>query len=334
MKTIHAPSIELRESRISPTAIAALAIYAKCGIPLAQEFLGFINSDKIDASTRNIATPQGLPTVDFFPMLEARYRSTDGAIKRLIEERGIETVLEFASGISPVGLALVRDYPIMFIETDISDEFLYKPELCRKVMQIGNIQSRGAQQFYKLNAVTMIGFTEVEKELQPGKPIILTNSGLVTYLSIEDQEKFASNIKRIMYSRPGSLWITADISLHCKDYFDTMSGISPAFEQQWNDMKAGLRAQLNIDLDETTYANEQQARAFYEQRGFKVTKMDKAELGFDLISESFLTLDLDKKRQLLDITEKTCTAWILELREGTGVIGSKPSLDGSNILRP
>ncbi len=302
-----------RGNVISPTAIPTLEVYARCGIPLASTLLRQLRPDEQETLTTTVVTPRGSIAAEMHPTLEQRYRTTDGAVRHFLRHRAIATVLEVASGMSPRGLAIVRDFPASLIETDIPKDFPnHKSGLCEKVKLIEGIETLGSHHFLGLNAVTMEGFPEVSQLLPHDEPIILTNEGLISYLTKQDRDTYISNLKGIMASRPGSVWITADFSPMIEQFYSDIIQISPGYAVQHAALKASFMEKLGIDLGEINFPGEQEALFFCERHGFKVTKMGGQELGFSPVSGNLLPPD--KRKKLLDVIERAITAWVLELR--------------------
>ena len=306
-----------RLATISPTAVAGLLSYAACGIPLAKEFLDLIRNDWMSNPPRSIFNPSGEIPLEDLIRREIHCRAIDGVMRKFLAEGRADTVLEFAAGVSPKGLSIVKDYVVTYIETDVSDDFAKKAALCNRVVEAQGLKLKGRQLFYRLDAITMEGMEDVRKELEPGKPIILVNAGLMTYHPPDKREQIALNVMDIMRSAPGSVWVTPDIGFMNLEYWGSVTKLSATYAQHWATVKADFRERLGIDIDRDFYRNETQATEHFAGLGFKIEKFGQPELGFSLHSAPSLQLDSPAREEFLSLLQNSIKVWVLQLGAGS-----------------
>jgi len=304
-----------RLDTISPTALAGLSSYAICGIPLAKEFLDLICKDGIANPPISIFNPSGdMPAEDLIRR-EVHSRAMDAILRSLLDEGRADTILEFASGMSPRGLGLVNDHEVTYIETDISNDFAQKRSLCGRVAEGQGMELKGRHLFYPVDAITMDGMDEVRKQLEPGKPIIITHAGLITYHPPEKRDQISYNFREIMRSAPGSLWVTPDPGFLNTAYLNATTRLSGTYAQHLSKVTADFKQKLGVDVDRDFYADEGQIEEHYNRLGFKIQKFGQPEFGFAIQSAPLLQLDDPAREEFLILVKNSIKAWVFQLAD-------------------
>ena len=195
-------------SLISVTAKIAAYYRQFSDIPFAREVARRIGAD---AAFDQILREHGLERekLTFYaPMFEARYKS----ITQLIVQSGTSQVLELASGYSLRGLDLNRSGAVRYVETDLPDVVAAKLGLLEEVRQHHAI--RPSPQ-HVVTAADALDFDEVRSSaavLDPGRALTVLCEGLIMYLSKEQTEQLATNIRWLLGEFAGGCWITPDFT--------------------------------------------------------------------------------------------------------------------------
>src|SRR5436190_20110516 len=181
-------------SRISVTAKIAAYYRQFSDIAFAAEA-----AKRIDANSafEQILNEHGLERekLTFYaPMFEARYKS----ITAVIRKAGASQVLELASGYSLRGLDLTVTGSIRYVEADLPEVIETKRALLEELRQ-----QHGAAQSPD-HVVTVADALDPEQVgaaaavLDHGKPLVVLCEGLIQYLSKEEVEILATNIRQLL----------------------------------------------------------------------------------------------------------------------------------------
>jgi O-methyltransferase involved in polyketide biosynthesis len=195
-------------SLISVTAKIAAYYRQFSDIPFAQEVAKRIGAD---AAFDQILREHGLDRekLTFYaPMFEARYKS----ITQLILQSGASQVLELASGYSLRGLDLTLSGQVGYVETDLPAVVAAKRGLLEDVRQHHAIRP---SPHHVVTAADALDFDEVRSSvavLDPSRPLTVLCEGLIMYLSKEQTEQLATNIRRLLGEFAGGSWITPDFT--------------------------------------------------------------------------------------------------------------------------
>jgi O-methyltransferase involved in polyketide biosynthesis len=195
-------------SLISVTAKLAAYYRQFSDIPFAEEVAKRIGAD---AAFEGILKEHGLERekLTFYaPMFEARYKS----ITQLILQSGTSQVLELASGYSLRGLDLTRSGAVRYVETDLPDVVAAKLSLLEEVRQHHAIPPSPQ---HVVTTADALDFDEVRSSaavLDRSRPLTVLCEGLIMYLSKEQTEQLATNIRRLLGEFAGGCWITPDFT--------------------------------------------------------------------------------------------------------------------------
>lgn len=195
-------------SLISVTAKLAAYYRQFSDIPFAREVAKRIGAD---AAFEQILKEHGLERekLTFYaPMFEARYKS----LTQLILRSGTPQVLELASGYSLRGLDLTRGGAIRYVETDLPGVVAAKDNLLEEVRQHHAIP-RSPQ--HVVTTADALDFDQVRSSaavLDRNRALTILCEGLVMYLSKEQTEQLATNVRRLLGEFAGGSWITPDFT--------------------------------------------------------------------------------------------------------------------------
>ena len=195
-------------SLISVTAKIAAYYRQFSDIPFAQEVAKRIGAD---AAFDRILREHGLESekLTFYaPMFEARYKS----ITQLILQSGTSQVLELASGYSLRGLDLTRSGAVRYVETDLPDVVAAKLSLLEEVRQHHAIRRSPR---HVVTTADALDFDEVRSSaavLDRSRALTVLCEGLIMYLSKEQTEQLATDIRRLLGEFAGGAWITPDFT--------------------------------------------------------------------------------------------------------------------------
>ena len=215
---------------ISPSAYALLLMKSLTPIPYAREasaLLPTIEPSAIEALGPDLLDPQQR-TPSFWARalhFESRYFSVD----QLLSDLTATNILELSSGFSFRGLALTRQRPVFYIDTDLPrlietkrrfiealDGLTAAPPASPTVTAPQDPErsapaSPGHYELQPLNALDTTTFNTLADRFPPGELTII-NEGLLVYLDTSEKEQLCRNIRDILRQRGGS-WITGDIYL-------------------------------------------------------------------------------------------------------------------------
>jgi O-methyltransferase involved in polyketide biosynthesis len=242
-------------STISPSAKALLFMKGLTPIPYAKEaatLLAYPDPYTPDYSNRQ---PGFWARVYHF---ESRYWSIDQLLSDLLSADRPQNILELSSGFSFRGLALTKERPVYYIDTDLPGIINTKKEF---VNTLSNDQtpSKGTLEILPLNALDEKEFEAIVDHFPPGE-LIIVNEGLLVYLDTKEKERLCDIIRRIL-ERRGGYWITADayIKKELKDpALDQGDTLKQFFEQH--------------HINDNKFADFDEAAAFFNRMGFTIDK--------------------------------------------------------------
>lgn len=199
-------------SLISVTAKLAAYYRQFSDIPFAEEVAKRIGAE---AAFDRILSEYGLERdkLTFYaPMFEARYKS----ITQLILNGGAPQVLELASGYSLRGLDLTRSGAIRYVETDLPQVVEAKLGLLEEVRQHHAIP-RSPQ--HLVTAADALDFDAVRASaagLDRSRTLTVLCEGLIMYLSKQQTEQLAANVRGLLAEFAGGSWITPDFTFRAE----------------------------------------------------------------------------------------------------------------------
>lgn len=195
----------------SPISVTAkLAAYYRqfTDIPFAADIAREIGADEaFDRILRDHALDREKLTF-YAPMFEARYKS----ITELIRKSGISQVLELASGYSLRALDLTRHGAVRYVEADLPEVTATKRALLEKLRRQHGL---GSNPNHVVAVADALDLEQVRAAavLDHGQPVVVLCEGLIQYLSREETERLATNVRRVLGEFAGGCWMTPDFLL-------------------------------------------------------------------------------------------------------------------------
>jgi O-methyltransferase involved in polyketide biosynthesis len=244
-------------SLISVTAKIAAYYRQFSDIPFAQEVAKRIAAD---AAFDQILREHGLDRekLTFYaPMFEARYKS----ITQLILQSGASQVFELASGYSLRGLDLTRSGAVRYVETDLPAVVAAKVGLLEDVRQHHALLP---SPHHVVTAADALDLDEVRSSaavLDPGRPLAVLCEGLIMYLSKEQTEQLARNIRRLLGEFAGGSWITPDFTFRAD-----ASDLPPERVR----LREAITGVTQRQIDASAFEDDQDLAAFLGRVGFNV----------------------------------------------------------------
>jgi O-methyltransferase involved in polyketide biosynthesis len=146
------------------------------------------------------------------PIWEARYKTTNSVLERLIRQTGTGQVVELAAGMSPRGLSFTEQFPnITYIETDLKGALEKKKAIVASLIERGIAPERKNLKFSVLDATNIGDFHKISRMIDPSKPVIFVVEGLLPYYDLEEITQILENIRSV--HREGDLTlVTPDLS--------------------------------------------------------------------------------------------------------------------------
>jgi O-methyltransferase involved in polyketide biosynthesis len=195
-------------SRISVTAKLAAYYRQFSDIAFAAEAAKLIDAN---GAFEQILREHGLERekLTFYaPMFEARYKS----ITELIRTSGAPQVLELASGYSLRGLDLTRTASIRYVEADLPEVIETKRGLLEELRQQHGVAPSPGHIVSVADALDLEQVRAAAAVLDHGKPLVVLCEGLIQYLSKQELELLAANVRRLLGEFAGGCWMTPDFA--------------------------------------------------------------------------------------------------------------------------
>ncbi|HVU95394.1 MAG TPA: hypothetical protein VHE34_09225 [Puia sp.] len=194
---------------------------------------------------------------------ENRYWNID----QLMQSLDITNILELSSGFSFRGLALSREKPVYYIDTDLPDLIATKQQFVSALTRepqptAANAPSTPAPGHYELlplNVLDAPAFQAIAHRFPPG-PLLIVNEGLLVYLDQAEKEALCQTIRSILRQR-GGYWITGDIYIQ-KELDPSLIDREDSFHQ--------FLQQHNIE--EKKFPDFERAAEFFTRMGFVVDR--------------------------------------------------------------
>lgn len=244
-------------ARISVTAKIAAYYRQFSDIAFAEEVARRIGAD--DAFEQIVAAHRlERDKLTFYaPMFEARYKS----ISELIRKSGCSQVLELASGYSLRALDLTQSGTVRYVEADLPDV------VATKRLLLDDLRRQHGIPASPLHVVTVADALDVEAVraaaggLDRARPLMILCEGLIGYLSREETERLASNVRALLGAFGGGFWICPDFS------FRSDLGALPAERVRLREAITGVTQR---QLDASAFEDDADLTAFLARVGFDV----------------------------------------------------------------
>ncbi len=249
------PPADLR--RIGVTAKIAAYYRQFSDIAFAGEVARCIGADD---AFENILREHGLERdkLTFYaPMFEARYKS----INQLIGRSGCSQVLELASGYSLRGLDLTQSSAVRYVEADLPDVVATKLALLDDLRLHHGIPPTPRHVVTVADALELEAVRTATAGLDDALPLLVLCEGLIGYLTREETEHLASNVRVVLGTFAGGGWICPDFS------FRAEVGSLPPERIRLREAITGITERR---LDASAFEDDDDLRTFLAGVGFDV----------------------------------------------------------------
>jgi len=258
--------------RVSVTAWRVAYRRTLSDIPFSCEI--FDELQKIMRRTRTPAQLQELEQLvqpDITPIFEARFK----LVNRLLKERNAKQILEIAAGFSPRSLAMAQDPGVEYSEMDLPGVMSEKRSVFEELIRQEKIPRYANVHLNAGNVLRMEDLLAAVKSFRK-EPIAVVNEGLLRYLTFEQKTVVARNVQELLRFF-GGVWITPDLSLRPQGIFG-LSG------ERMREQFARIERMTGIDVSKNYFENEEAARAFFENLGFRMERHGFLEIADELVS--------------------------------------------------
>lgn len=244
-------------SRISVTAKVAAYYRQFSDIAFAREVATRIGADE---AFERILREHGLERdklAFYAPMFEARYKS----ISQLIAKSGCSQVLELASGYSLRGLDLTQHGAVRYVETDLPDVVTTKLALLDDVRRQHGISPSRQHVVTVADALDRDQVGAAASALDHGQPLMVLCEGLIGYLTREETERLAANVRALLGAFAGGAWICPDFA-----FKPEMANLPPERIR----LREAITGVTQRQLDASAFEDERDLASFFTRFGFDV----------------------------------------------------------------
>lgn len=252
---------------IIPTATTTLYPLMFTDIPFAKKVFEFLQSRQ----KAQVVLDKNLAVE-----LEARYK----LINKWLAKENIVQVLELAAGFLPRGIEFCKDSQARYVEIDLPQVVELKKE-CFKDCLPNNLSILGH------NALNNYDFCK--DYFDPSKKVAVINQGLLRYLTFEEKEVIAKNVKELL-QKHGGVWITCDFTpaKFIQSQNKNLQGL--------NEKLSGLTQRNNLPR----FEDMKHVKDWLGERGFSVEMHEFIEAEPLLTSPKNLGITEQKTRELLE----------------------------------
>ena len=212
----------------------------------------------------------------------------------MIRKSGIKQVLELDSGLSFRGLAFAQDPDISYVETDLDGLTEEKRVLAAALKDKYSLSLNSNFRLAAANALDKFQLQDAISHFKKEQAVAVVNEGLLPYLTTNEMETVAGNIKEIL-DQFGGIWITPDFSL--KENYTEVS----AQRIQVRDAIAELTGRR---LHRSIFENKDHLFSFLHRMGLQAEVFNQLDLVSSVVSLRALHLPdgfLQKIKQKLNL---------------------------------
>jgi len=236
----------------------------------------------------------------YAPMFEARYKS----ISRLIAKSGCSQVLELACGYSLRGLDLTQGGAVRYVEVDLPDVIATKLALLDELRHEHGIEASSLHLVTAADALDLEQLRSATAGLDHARPLMVLCEGLIGYLTREETERLASNVRALLGDFAGGSWLCPDFSFKSE-----VGNLTPERVR----LRQAVTGVTQRQLDASAFADEADLQAFLVRAGFAVRVRSQIDEAPALASISTLGLSpalIERFRPLLRV-------WIMDVTGNT-----------------
>ena len=269
--------------RISPTAWGVAYRRSLTDIPYAKElFTAF--EEELERGNKSVTAKEystkGMPEIT--PFFEARYLMID----ELLKKESATQILEIAAGLSGHGLEFSKNKDVKYVEMDLPGIIAEKELIVGQVLSQKDMPKPENLFFSAGNVLASQDMQKAVAHFDEEKKIAVTHEGLLRYLSFNEKEVLAQEIKSLL-EKFGGVWITPDIGFRGRNATIARS--------------ANLAPLTGVaDFEANLFADENRAKEFFERFGFTVESHDFDEVKNQLVSPERLNIPEEKLNELLN----------------------------------
>ncbi len=226
----------------------------------------------------------------YAPLFEIRHKS----IEEMIRRSGMKQVLEIASGLSFRGLSMSQHQDMAYVETDLEDLTNEKRSVVSALEQKYSLPAHGNFHLAAANALDLDQLRSATQHFHPARPIAVVHEGLLPYLTAQEIEIVARNVKAIL-DRFGGVWITPDFSLK-ENYRDVST--------QRLRVRDAIAELTGRQLHRNVFDDEDHLRSFLSKIGLHAEAFHQTDLVSRIVSLVTLKLPVDfieRVRQKLNL---------------------------------
>lgn len=176
------------------------------------------------------------------------------------------------------------------MELDLPTVVEEKEQIIKEITKEKGSEPPKNLHFQAGNALDFESFENAGKYFNRSKKLVITNEGLLRYLTKEEKAKVAQNINRFLEDF-GGVRITSDISL--RKIFSKENKVM-------NEHVEKISKLTGKDIFNNRFETEEEAKEFFENLGFSIERHSFMEVYDDLISPKKLNLS---EQQVKDVIE-------------------------------
>ncbi len=270
--------------RISPTAKVIAQLRVSTDIPFAEDFAKESGSREV---FNEFFGDIGELVIKFTPLIEARYKATD----RILNERGINQVLEIASGLSPRGMAMTENPEVIYVATDLPKILKQGQSIVTNILSRTN-SSRHNLHYKVVNALDKENLSAATVFFKPSDSIAVISEGLFTYLNRKEKSVVATNILELL-RKSGGVWITSDTTTNM--LMEKLLRIS----KKLGETATHVTEIIEHDIKKGTFTDEADVRKFFCETGFIVEEYHHSNLIDELSSIKTVNIDQEFVMEML-----------------------------------
>jgi O-methyltransferase involved in polyketide biosynthesis len=272
--------------KISTTAKLVAHIRAVTDIPFAKEIAVASGAEK---DFQTLAGKSAEFMTQFAFNWEARYKTTDQIIARY----HITQVLEIAAGLSPRGLAMTEDPNVVYVAADLPEILQQEEAIAESILAKLNIHRPNL--YYRIaNALDRESLLQAAIPFQSGKPIAIITEGLLGYLTRDEKETLAGNIRDLLKQHDG-IWITPDAST--KQLRKFLSQADDTMQQPMQNITGAT----GRNIEKNTFEDENDVRQFFTNAGFTIEEYSYSNVLEDLSSVKLSQLNREEILEILQM---------------------------------
>ena len=275
--------------KISPTAKFVAHIRTFTDIPFAKEIAAESGAEK---DFKALAGQSAESINKFIPIWEARYKSTD----KIIIQRNITQVLEIAAGLSPRGLAMTENLKVVYVTTDLPQILEEEKTIAEAIFKKLDIH-RSNLHFQAANALDLGELLQAATPFTPDKSIAVITEGLLPYLTREEKETLASNIRELLKKYQG-LWVTS-----IEHTEQSRKTIYETDEKNMRQRMRNISSATERNIENNVFANENDIREFFTNAGFTIEEYPHSNVLDDLSSIKLMKLNRDETLRILQVAK-------------------------------